>query len=227
MLLTPSQASLSLICFWSNISTHLLRKSGFNFSALFCHKFSDVPVSMLPDEHEQKDCQYSLKQVLLHNSFHGFPPQSTWVVECGGSCSDIALVLAVKWSICRYVCLHHRHPLTHSLLRSPDEQKRLIYSGFKDTAFSPIWLRFPGGVVSFPLNLNQTGFDGIFVSYMSQLYSAVENMHTLWYQPWYKMGKSSNLAPFKPSQKKLIYLHSSAGWCRVKCIKGWVRYECV
>lgn len=68
-------------------------------------------------------------------------------IECGGSCSDEALVLAVKWSICRYVCLHHRHLLTHSLPCSPDEQKRLIYTGFKDTAFSPIWLRFPGGCV--------------------------------------------------------------------------------
>lgn len=73
--------------------------------------------------------------------------ESTWVVRCRGCCSDIALVLAVKWSICRYVCLHHRRPLTHSLLHSPDEQKHLIYSGFKDAAFSPIWLCFPGGSV--------------------------------------------------------------------------------
>lgn len=74
--------------------------------------------------------------------------ESTWVVgySCCCCCGDMALVLAVKWSICRYVCLHHRHPLTHSLLRSPDEQKRLICSGFKGTAFSPIWLGFPGGV---------------------------------------------------------------------------------
>lgn len=72
---------------------------------------------------------------------------SPHIVGCGGSCSDEALVLAVKWSICRYVGLHHRHLLTHSLLCSPDEQKRLIYTGFKDTAFSPIWLRFPGGCV--------------------------------------------------------------------------------
>ncbi len=75
------------------------------------------------------------------------PSESTWVVGCRGCCSDIALVLAVKWSICRYVCLHHRHPLTHSLLHSPDEQKRLIYSGFKDAAVSPIWFRLPGGSV--------------------------------------------------------------------------------
>lgn len=61
----------------------------------------------------------------------------------------------------------------------PDEQKRLIYSGFKDTAFSPIWLRIPGGGLSFPLNPNQTGFDGIFVYYMSQLHSAEKNMHAL------------------------------------------------
>lgn len=60
--------------------------------------------------------------------------QSTWAVGCRGCCSDMALVLAVKWSICRYVCLHHRHPLAHSLLHSPDERKRLIYSGFKGTA---------------------------------------------------------------------------------------------
>lgn len=35
MLLTPSQASLSLICFWSNISTHFLRKSGFVLPQIF------------------------------------------------------------------------------------------------------------------------------------------------------------------------------------------------
>lgn len=113
-----------LICPWSDIWTHLFCKSGFHFPSL-----------------------YSFKQVLLHYSFIPWFPTSVHTllnVEC---CSDKALVLAVKWSICRYVCLHHRHLLTHSLLCSPDEQKRLISTGFKDTAFSPIWLRFPGGCV--------------------------------------------------------------------------------
>lgn len=146
----PSQASWAQI-FWfgSKVSPHflcfisLLRLPEYHTSPLF---FS-VLGSMFARSTWKQDRHYSLKPAPLHNSFHSFPLQTTWVVGCRGCCSDIALVLAVKWSICRYVCLHHRHPLTHSLLHSPDEPKRLIYSGFKDTAFSPIWLRFPGGSV--------------------------------------------------------------------------------
>lgn len=81
-----------------------------------------------------------------HNSSQRCPPPSTRDVGCGGSWGDVALVLAVKWSICRYVGLHHSHPLSHSLLRSPDEQKRLIYSGFKGVAFFSHMTLLPRGV---------------------------------------------------------------------------------
>lgn len=80
----------------------------------------------------------------IHSST-SLPRLPSWDVGCGGSRGDVALVLAVKWSICRYVGLHHSHPLSHSLLRSPDEQKRLIYSGFKDVAFFSHMTLLPGG----------------------------------------------------------------------------------
>lgn len=141
----------------SVVSDHFRCKSGPNLLSLFffpaigsCVLCSDVPVpvnvaslTFKKKTKKTNNHQNSLKQAPPHNSFHSFPPLPPQDVGCGGSRGDIALVLAVKWSICRYVCLRHRHPLTHSLLCSPDEQKRLIYSGFKDVAFSPIWLRFP------------------------------------------------------------------------------------
>lgn len=81
------------------------------------------------------------------------------------------------------------------------------------------------GGLSIPLNPNQTGFDGIFVHYMSQLHSTEKNKHSLLYQLWSKMGKKSNLAPFKFSKKKWVSLHSFAELCGAKSIKSHVTHQ--
>lgn len=83
----------------------------------------------------------------------------------------------------------------------------------------------PTGGLSIPLNPNQTDFDGIFVHYMSQLHSTEKNKHSLLYQLWSKMGKKSNLAPFKFSKKKWVSLHSFAELCGAKSIKSHVRHQ--
>lgn len=100
------------------------------------------------DEIKQKkdpDAPFKKRRRTIHSSTP-LLQLPTRDVGWGGSWGDVALVLAVKWSICRYVGLHHSHPLSHSLLRSPDEQKRLIYSGFKDVAFFSNMTLLPRGV---------------------------------------------------------------------------------
>lgn len=133
-----------------------------------------------------------------------------------GSCSDESLVLAVKWSICRYVCLPHRKPLTHSLLLSPDERKHLIYSGFKDTSFPSFPHDFASQeVVSFPLISNQTGFRcHCGISHESMVFSRESDTR---YQLFKETERNLHLSSIKSSLKSFMSLFC---WITVKCVTG-------
>lgn len=134
------------------------------------------------------------------------------------SCSDEELILAVKWSIGRYVCLPHRKSLTHSLLLSPDRRKHLIYSDFKHTFFFSLPYNFASQeVMSFPLNPNQTGFDGIAVSHMSQRCSAETATHVV--LAMIENRKEFRRFLFESSLKSCVVLFC---WLTAKCVTGYI-----
>lgn len=134
-----------------------------------------------------------------------------------GSCNDEELIPAVKWSIGRYVCLPHRKSLTHSLLLSPGRRKHLIYSDFKHTFFFPLPYNFASQeVMSFPLNPNQTGFDGITMSHMSRRCSAETAVHVVLA---IITGKNSDVFLFESSLNSCVVLFC---WLTVKCVTGCI-----
>lgn len=75
--------------------------------------------------------------------------------------------------------------------------------------FSPKCLNFPRGLrvcraSVFPFESHPTGFDGIFLYYMSQLHSTERNVNVLKWR--YKLGRNSVLTLFWSSDKTQIYL---------------------
>lgn len=69
--------------------------------------------------------------------------------------------------------------------------------------FLPYDFASQGRGLSIPLNPSQTGFDGVFVHYMSQLHPTEKNMHSLLYQLWSKIGKKSKLGTLQVLKKEM------------------------